>query len=210
MLRAGSLVVLLFVVVRADVTYADISAQLLNLRATKLSVDHAGNLWAWNKMTNVVTRFTTAGTVVESAELPKSDNVDADTNFGIATLSHFGRSLDVFDWTGHVRFHVPVAESACDLAWIDADHIAISSSYADHRLEIWRLSSREMTRSIGACNGVSRMPGVNPAHATLIKYDQERKEILTLDAFSAEFQVFSREGTLLRRASVENPHRADI
>ena len=86
----------------------------------------------------------------------------------------------------------------------------MSSRYTDHRIEIWQLSTRALTKTIGPCPALVHKPGVTPAHATLLRYDYAHKEFVTLDAYTGEFQVFSVDGTLLRHAQLDNPHRGEI
>jgi len=181
---------------------------LAEIQATKLSVDHDDNLWAWNAKTNTVTRFAPNGSVSES-ELPRCDNVDADGSYGIALLSDFGHQVDVYDWTGHLKWHVRLADAAADLCWIDANDIAVTPRYAPHVVEIVAVPSGNIIRSIGSSSEVMRTSGAVPAHATVVRYDSAHRELLTMRAFEGDFNAFSLDGKVVRSAHVENPRHAE-
>jgi len=185
-------------------------ARLSALRATKISVDHQNNLWAWNAATNVVTRIAVDGTRTDSGELPAGYTVDADDVWGIAVLATDGHAIDVFDWRGHVIGEVKLPEPVGDLAWIGPRQIAVTPQFAPHRIEVWDVQRRSMTGTIGPRPVLVPTPGAAPAHAVLVRFDAARQEIVTLDGFTGELIVYTPAGGIVRTARLENPDQASL
>jgi hypothetical protein len=177
---------------------------LETLRASQMGVDRSGNLWAWNDARGSLTRVAPNG-VPLTISIPDAKTVDADEERGIVALTHSGRELRFFDWHGKLLDTLPLPNEVATLCWSGPHQVAVTPRLADHRIEIWDANGRALVRRLWPTAPVATTAGAHPAHATLVRYDAARGELLALDAFAGELSVYANDGALLRHARIAGP-----
>ena len=181
---------------------ASLVRELATMRASKLGVDAANNLWGWNAATHIVTRYSPTGDRVQSESLPEAGSVDADATRGILLLSH-GRDIRLMKWDGTEVRTLRIPDEAYDIAWLDGDQVAVSPKWAAHRVEIWDLTAAQRVAVVGAAPPVARAStGITIPRTTLLRYDRRQKELITVEALRGDVVVFDKAGAVSRKASV--------
>ncbi len=175
------------------------------LRATKMGVDRAGNLWAWDIRSGGVRVVSPAGEVVASLAAPGATAVDVDAAWGVAGVHD--RSLEWIPGNGRATISVPLADTASDVCWIGPETVAVTPQTSAHRVEIWDLGRRSMVAAFGSETPLRPGPGATRLRSILLRFDFERQLLHSLDSFTGDHQVFTRDGQLSWRADVENPDR---
>jgi WD40 repeat protein len=195
----NSTIAALFIFGSAIAAPPTLSRHLINtFHGTKAGTDEQGNLWLWNSESRTVNTITPVGVSAASGVLPLAVNVDADARYGIATLVDGGLTIKVFEWNGRVANEVPLRERAGDIAWITGALVAVTPTFASHRIEIWDILRRDLVYTIDSCLPISQASGARIARATLIRYDRHNDQIVTLDATFGHIFVFRRNGKLVR------------
>ena len=178
-------------------------------RFSKAGVDGANNLWMWNAAENRVTRVSPRGEITRTRVPSGLYSVDADSKNGIAALSKGGDTLMTFDWAGNALFRVPLPDVAVDVAWVESS-IVVAPQLAGVRAEVIDPASGKVIRTVGTIALVPRTVGARASHATLLRYDWRRRELVTFETFAGNVEVFSRDGTLLRTLHVDHPDAASL
>lgn len=185
-------------------------ADLAGLTATRMGVDGAGNLWAWDATRRLVTRVNGRGDRTESERLPDASSVDADAARGIALLDPHGRTVQVFSWDGRIVHTIALQNAAGDVAWLDEGRLAVTPRFAGHRVEIVDPATSRVLATVGPCPPVAAGRGATPARATHVRHDHKRAEIVTLDALRGDLVVFARDGSVVRKAMLRSEGAAEI
>jgi hypothetical protein len=97
------------------------------------------------------------------------------------------------------------------VCWIDADTVAVSPRQTAHRVELWDLRQRRMIRSIGRETPIALRVGANRVREVQLRYDPERRLLYTLESYTGDLQVFTLDGRLAWRTTVDNPwHKTEM
>lgn len=185
--------------------------ELASIRASKAGVDAKNNFWAWDSIRRVMTRITPNGDRFESDILPESWGTDADQERGIASLTEAGREIEIYDWNGTRKRSIRLLHPASDVAWLSGSHVAVTPKTTGPCVEIWDAATGTYLSGFGTCPDIALThPGALPARATLVRYDQAHREIVTFDAFRGDLIAFSESGTITRRGHVENPNAVGL
>ena len=174
-----------------------------------MGVDHAGNLWMWDKTRDEVVSVTPAGKRLQTALGGAPAAIDADREWGIATLGAGGATMSIRRWDGVSRVDVSLPDSAAGICWIGRDHVAVAPRFAPYRVGIWDLSTKRLEQRIGTVPVIDEhAPGARFARVTLMRYDFARHELLAMDAYYGDLTSYADDGKVLRRATVPHPKRA--
>jgi hypothetical protein len=179
------------------------------LPATRMGVDRAGNLWAWDKHADSVAVVTPDGRLLAPWKAPGAQAVDFDAEWGLAGLYKLGHELR---WSrrGMPDAVLPLPAQALDLCWIGPATVAITPLASDRRVEVWNLREAVRARSFGPEPTIGKGPGAVPLRAVLLRFDPARQRLYTLDSATGHLQVFDPAGKLLWGAAFANPHRGEI
>ncbi len=184
-------------------------ARVAALPATRMGVDRAGNLWAWEKRSGSVTVLTPEGRSLPPWKAPDAAAVDADSEWGLAGLYQLGNELR---WSRHglpdVAIRLPA--QALDVCWVGPATVAVTPLATDRRVEIWSLQDGVRLRSFGPEEAIGRAPGAVPLRAVLLRFDAVKHQLYTLESATGHLQVFDLAGKLLWGAAFANPHRGEI
>ncbi len=187
------------------------------VRARWMGVDHAGNLWAWEPLEGSIRFFSPAAERLPSLLVPVGASaVDGDAQYGgVALLPLTGPGGDgrVLVWVrpgsapgSHEELVLPAPASW--LCWIDQDTVALSPQRAAHRVELWSLGQRKLVGTMGSEVEIKLAPaGATRVREVQLHYDASRRLLFTLESFTGELEVFSRDGKVIWRAKVEDPYR---
>jgi hypothetical protein len=180
--------------------------ELASIRPSKAGVDSNNNFWAWDAKRRVVTRITPNGDRFESDILPDAWGADADQERGIAVLSEGGRVINIVDWNGLQKRSIHLLHPATDVAWLRGSHIAVTPRTTGPCVEIWDGSTGEYLFGFGTCPDIKPpRPGAIAARATLLRFDNVHREIVTFDAFRGDLIAFSESGSITRRSHIQSP-----
>ena len=185
-------------------------AALSKLKATKMGVDHLGNLWAWNNTDGGLRFLSRHGDLDSRYTVPQASAVDADADWGVVGLFDSGRLLRWMRGKGQPDVDIRLSDSASDLAWIALDSVAVAPQTAAHRIELWNLRERKLTRTLGQETPIRPTVGATRLRSVVVRYDFEREIFYSLDSFTGELQVYKRNGELAWRARVDNPDREKL
>lgn len=179
------------------------------VNATNVGVDRNGNFWVWDAGDLSVTAITPQGELTAVDLDPDVQAIDVDRQRGVLTLASGGRSIRVTSFSGDVtaRFELPF--QAASLCWMNGHEIAIAPAMTRWRVEVWSTFHKRPVRAWGPVPEI-RPPaaGAVLTRATLLRYDSERDQLVTLDAFRGELLVFDRDGNTVRRAEIVPPRLA--
>ena len=175
------------------------------LAGSRMGVDRAGHLWAWNRRSGRVAVLDPTGEHAEGWSAGDAQAVDVDSAWGLVGLFHGGRELR---WLrrGDPDVAIPLDGTAADVTWIGPATVAVSPQENEHRVEIWDLKERSLLASFGTEQAASIGPGAPRLRAVLLRFDGET--LYTLESFTGDLQVFSRDGQLKWRARHDDPSRA--
>jgi hypothetical protein len=173
-----------------------------------MGVDHVGNLWMWDKTQDEVVSVTPGGKRVKASLGGAPGGIDADREWGIATLDSAGTSMSVRGWDGVARVEIGLPESAAGICWIGRDSVAVAPRFAAYRVGIWDLTTKKLEQRIGPVPVIDEhAPGARFARVTLLRYDFTRHELVAMDACSGELAAYSDDGKVLRHVTVPHPKR---
>ena len=179
------------------------------LPATRMGVDRAGNLWAWEKRTGSVAVVAPEGRSLEPWKAPGAAAVDADGEWGLAGLYQLGNELR---WSrrGLPDVAIRLPAQALDVCWVGPAMVAVTPLATDRRVEIWNLRDGARVRSFGVEEAIGRGPGAVRLRAVLLRFDPLRQRLYTLESATGHLQVFDLAGELLWGAVFANPHRGEM
>ncbi len=177
------------------------------LPATRMGVDHLGNLWAWRHSTGRVTMIAPDGRQ-KTAQAGAAAAVQADWEWGIVALSPDGAELRVLTWEGKGKTHVPLVERAFDACWIDAETVATSPKTAEHRVELWHLPTAARIAVMGREPRITPRPGALRPRSAFLRFESVAGRLFSLEAYDGELVVFDREGQAVQRAGRLHPEKA--
>lgn len=204
--------VVLTVTITASASPAPTRAALDRVRgvnATNVGVDRNGNFWVWDAGDLSVTSITPRGELTAVDLDPDVKAIDVDRQRGVLTLARDGRSVRVTSFSGAVatRFELPF--QAASLCWMNGDEIAVAPAMSRWRVEVWGTFHKRPVRALGPVPEIKApAAGAVLTRATLLRYDAERDQLVTLDAFRGELVVFDRDGDTVRRAEIVSPRFA--
>jgi hypothetical protein len=175
------------------------------LAGSRMGVDRAGRLWAWNRRSGRVAVLDPSGERAEGWSAADALVVDVDSEWGLVGLFHGSHELR---WLrrGVPDVAIPLGGTAADVAWIGPATVAVTPQENEHRVEIWDLKERAMVASFGTEPPAPGGPGAPRLRAVLLRFDGET--LYTLESFTGDLQVFSRDGHLKWRARHDDPSRA--
>ena len=170
-----------------------------------MGVDRAGRLWAWNRRSGSVAVLDPSGERAEGWSAEGALAVDVDSECGLVGLFHGGRELR---WLrrGAADVSIPLGGTAADVAWMGPAMVAVSPQENEHRVEIWDLKNRAMLSSFGTEQPAPEGRGAPRLRAVLLRFDGET--LYTLESFTGDLKVFSKDGQLKWRALHDDPSRA--
>lgn len=177
------------------------------LAATSIGVDHGGNLWSWNLSDGRVQLITPSGDRVYGPAVDDAEGVDADFEWGIASLVDGGNAVRLTSWTGGPPTTMALDERSGALCWVDAKTVAVSPLVGDSRVVLWDLGTKTQIRRLIHEEPIVPREGAVKARTTLLRMDHKRHVLHTFDAFSGELIVVDLNGRPLRRAELENQNR---
>ncbi len=180
-----------------------------SLPARAMGVERAGNLWVWNDRSKTVELISSAGARLERLSLPDLWLVDADAEWGVAGLFQGGHEIRWVRWDGTTGGQIRLPQSSSAICWTGPDTVAIAPKIAPYRVEIWNVRTQKFERSLGKETIVLPKVGATRMRAMGFRYDFDRDLLYTLDSFTGELQVFSKDGSLSWKQEVENPRRAE-
>ena len=173
-----------------------------SLAASRMGVDKADYLWAWNAIEGEVTLISPAG---DRRSLDIGFDViaiDVDAQRGVVTLGSGGSSVTVSAPDGTItRFKLP--SGANGISWLDGDKIAVTPETAGSLAEIWSISRKIRLQQVGPTSPVE-VPerGAVLNRAILLHYSDQRHELTLFDAFYGKISVFDTSGKPLRTAQI--------
>jgi hypothetical protein len=172
------------------------------LDSTEIGVDREGNLWTWDAHGQRVGLYSPQGERLCSVPIEFSNAVDADRTWGIAGIFGFGKELRLLSWEGKAAATIPLADEARAVAWIGPDTVAVAPALAAHRVEIWNVRDRTLTRKIGSEQPLTPRPGATRLRTVALHYQPERGLLYTLESFTGDLEVYALDGRLVREAKV--------
>jgi hypothetical protein len=178
------------------------------LQATRSGEDREGNLWVWGRTGGRVDLYNPEGELQGSARIPAATDVDADRSWGVAAITGFGLELRIASFEGAPATVLPLKDRAQGVTWIDQNTVAVSPALAAHRVEIWDLRSRTVVKRFGQETPVVPGPGVTLLRNVLLHYDERQAKLYTIESFTGDVQVFSKDGKLLRHETIAKPDRS--
>lgn len=185
---------------------AQLPKEFMEVRPSTMGVDHLGNLWGWNPTGEVV--VATKRGVLRAKMPAKTAAVDADADWGIATLGTDGRAIAIQQWDGSRTAEMPLAVTASRIVWIDADRVAVAPQYGRSHFQVWKLSAKKKVLDIDGLPMVDEQtPGAQLARATILQYDRGRDELFAFDAYAGALTVYAN-GKPVRRAAIPHPRQA--
>lgn len=188
---------------------ADVQSQLTAFHPSRLGVDRAGSLWAWNAENGAVLLLPSKGKQHNVTIDERAMTVDVDGRLGVAAVGPLGRDLVITTWQGKKSAQTSLPFAAGSVAWIDRDRVALAPLFGKHRLIIWRIATQRIDSILGEVPELDEnTPGAKPARATLLAYDAARDEIVTVDAYYGEVVGYTSSGRVMRRASLPHPNQA--
>lgn len=206
--RLASLVVFLFC--SLSVSAATIQSVLKPVRPAKIGVDRAGHLWAWDVKASVIHTISPAGKKKSIGVEEKTSAADADSAWGVASLSPDGDTLVVVDWSGKTLFQTPLRGAGSAVCWIDDQRVAVASRFGPIEVEVWNVGTKRVERQFPAARLVdAASPGAQFARAMLLQYAPSSRELIALDAYYGDYRRYSLEtGEVLGRGQIRHPGRA--
>lgn len=177
------------------------------LRASRMGVDRSGNLWAWDRGSGVVEMISPAGESVGRARAGGARSVDADRSWGIVALTEQGRRLVVVAWDGRQAPELTLPGEAGEVTWIDERTVAVSPKTSEHRVEIWNLHQQKRLSTFGDEEPIVPKPGATRLRTVLLEYDERSALLFTLESFTGDLKVYSRDGALVRSTGIAHPDR---
>lgn len=172
------------------------------LQVSEMGVDREGNLWTWDAHGQRVSLYSAQGERLFSVPIDFANEVDADRTWGIAGIFGFGRELRLLSWDGKAIVTIPLADDARAVAWIGPDTVAVAPALAAHRVEIWNVRDRVLTRKMGSEQPLTPKPGATRLRTVALHYQPERDLLYTLESFTGDLEVYSLDGRLVREAKV--------
>src|SRR5436305_660558 len=182
--------------------------RLPKLRARAMGVDRAGNLWVWGAGLGAITLLSPDGLDLGFFRATGASAVDVDADWGTVGLFGQGYELQWLRGEGEPRT-IRLEGPAADVCWIGPETVAVTPQTAAHRIEIWNLVSQTRLQTLGEETPIHPVPGVNRMRAVLLRYDFAHGLLYSLESFTGDLQVFTRDGRLAWRSEVANPRRAE-
>jgi hypothetical protein len=177
------------------------------LGASKVGEDSSGSLWAWNRDTGKVVRLAVDGRVLGEAVARDARAVDVEP-WGVAAVSSFGDRLSILPWAGEGTKAVALDHRVQDVAWLDTRTVAISPLTSARRIEIWDIEKGVRLRDFGAEQALTPAFGATRLRTVLLELDPATGLLYSLEAFTGDLVVFTRDGAVVWRAQVEHPRRS--
>ena len=179
---------------------------VLGVNATNVGVDRAGNFWVWDSRDLSVTSITPQGKPTTVDLYPDVKAIDVDGQRGVLTLARDGRNVRVTSFSGTVSSTIELPFQAASLCWMNGDQVAIAPAMNRWRVEVWSMFHKRQVRAMGPVPEIKTpAAGAVLTRATLLRYDGERDQLVTFDAFHGELVVFDRGGNTVRRAEIVPP-----
>ncbi|HQT94896.1 MAG TPA: hypothetical protein PK435_09705 [Thermoanaerobaculaceae bacterium] len=179
--------------------------RLRELRPSRLGVDRQGDLWSWNRTTGVIQVLSHAGKLRIGPVVDGAACVDYDPEWGAVGLSSIGREMLFVGRGDAVMQRVLLPEQAASICWVGASTVAVSPTFAAHRVKLWDLKTGLQVLTIGDEIPIRPHIGAVLARTILLHFDSRRERLVTLDAFSGGLEVFSLAGKLLSRTTLPVP-----
>lgn len=179
---------------------------ITTLKASKMGVDRAGNLWAWNAANGDLKLLAPNGEVAGRSKVSDALSVDADREWGVVGLVEVQRTI-VWLREGLPDARIVLSGPAADICWVGPSTVAVSPQLAAHRIELWDLSQRKLVATLGSEVPLNPGVGATRLRTVLLRYDFERELLYSLESFTGALQVFRRSGELAWQAEAENPDR---
>lgn len=180
--------------------------QAESLVASRMGVDRADRLWAWNAIEGSVTLVTPAGNrrTVEIDDDIRALDVDADR--GIAILGNDGVSVRTVSLDGKMISQFKLGATATNILWLERNQVAVTPERTTALVEVWNTATKVRVRTLGVVPEI-KVPdrGAVLNRATLIRFDGARRELAVLDAFYGGLTVFDANGRAVRSAQVTHP-----
>lgn len=176
------------------------------LAASKMGMDHAGNLWAWNRRNGVVQILTPAGERLPMPAAQGAGAVDADAAWGVVAV------FDEIRWLRLDRpmVTVPLGGQAADVCWIDAQTVAVTPQTNAHRVEVWDLRTRTLVRALGAEEPTPVGPGAFRLRNVLLRFDAARHLLYSLESFTGDLKVFRPTGEVVWSSTLPTQIDAEL
>jgi hypothetical protein len=172
--------------------------------ASRMGVDHAQNLWAWDALQGAVHALSPQGELT-TERIGAAMTVDADREWGVVGLYFDGHELRVSTFGGGSGRALKLESHAAGVCWIDSDLVAVAPSTALHRVEVWSLAKQALVATLGDDNEESLR---GRSKVVFLDYDAKQKLLYALEAYTGELQVYSAEWKLVRATRVLHPKMA--
>ncbi len=179
------------------------------LRARRMGVDRAGNLWAWNHRDATVQLISPSGSTLARVSLPRALRVNADEQWGVVAVLKDGWELGWIPWNGGTGKTIRMPSLAHDVAWISPGLVAVSPQMNANRVEVWDLEKASLVRAFGEETPLTPGFGATRMRTIRLVFDDERQQLYTFDGYLGDLHVYSLAGELLWKGAVENPRRAE-
>lgn len=177
-------------------------AALESLPASRLGVDRAGNLWAWDRRSGNVMLIDPAGERLATWSAGGMRALDVDSRWGVVGIED--QQLRWLRGSGG-EVSIPLSGPVADVCWIGEHRVALSPQRAPHRVEVWDLEARAVVRTLGKAEPLPEGPGAIRMPAVLLRFDFVRELLFTFDSFTGDLQVIRANGEPAWQATVEIP-----
>ena len=175
------------------------------LRATRMGVDRAGNLWAWNDRSGSVQVVSPSAALVASSFVEShAVGLDYDPEWGIVWLDRRADTLHVNlpgDEDGRVY---ELGVNMSDVAWIGPQTVAVAPVRAAHRVEIWDLVEGRRVATWGKEEPIPERLGAVRTNTFRLNFEHRRQLLYSFETFTGSIVVFDT-GKVVLKAQAEIP-----
>lgn len=172
----------------------------------EMGIDRAGNLWILDESADEVI-FPGTDRIFP---VPAQRGLDADLEWGVVGVDVQGKTLSIVPPSGEPTT-LALEEEANDVVWLDRGTVAVSTTRADHWVEILSLPGGEvLATAIPDEPVVLATPGAVFLRSVRLAYDADSGMLWGLESVEGEVVGFEQGGEIRRRASVPAQRRDEL
>ncbi len=182
-------------------------AFIADLAPSKMGTDRQGNLWTWNRKSATIEVFSPQGARLSRFKIPGVRSLDVDAEWGVVATR--GSAVELIGDSGAART-ISLENQAAHVAWIDGNTVALSTTQAATKIEIWDVSRGVRLRSFGLADEIAPQVGAVLLRSLILRYSASTDTLFALDSVNGVLESWTLNGKLVRTESFPSPLKAEI
>ena len=182
---------------------------IADLAPSKLGTDRQGNLWTWSRGLSTVEVFNPKGTRILQFEVPRVRSLAVDSSWGVVAVSTSGAELELVSNDGTART-ILLENNAAHVAWIDGTTVALSTTQAAKKVEIWDVRRELLLRSFGPAEEIVPSVGAVLLRSLILRYSPPTGMLFALDSVNGILESWTLDGQIVRKEVFPSHRKAEI